>query len=248
MPKRTNLDAPAFPQPYPPQAFQKAMAFVDGTSLFYRLQSERIVSGARLSPGDVILGLRSSGIHCNGLTLARMAFGITFDVANEQKRRILNQHIKGIGSRLGDELLTPSRIYVRPVLELLASSVDVRGLAHITSDGFLNLPRLEADVGYFIDELPEPQAIFGEIQQRGHVSDEEMYEVFNMGIGFCVIVPEHEAGEALDIMRRHDLDCSRIGYIVDDPSRAVTLVRPGLRGWRSKGFEPHNTSIASPKL
>ncbi len=80
-------------------------------------------------------------------------------------------------------------IYVRAVLELLASAVDVRGLAHITGEGFLNLLRLEAEVGYRLDALPEPPPVFALIAERGGVEPAELYEVFNMGCGFCCVVP-----------------------------------------------------------
>ena len=93
-----------------------------------------------------------------------------------------------LGRPLGEELLEPTEIYVKPIVELLRSAIEVRGLAHITSGGLGNLLRLAAEVGYEIDEpLPVPP-IFELIQERGDVSDEEMHEVFNMGCGFCVVV------------------------------------------------------------
>lgn len=201
------------------------------------LQLDKIITGARLSAGDVILGLRSSGIHCNGLTLARKVFGITSDTTTDHKKHILSQRIEGLKGTLGEELLQPSRIYVKPVLDLLDHGIDIKGLAHITSDGFLNLPRLEADVGYIFDRLPEPHAIFREIQRKGNVPDQEMYEVFNMGIGFCIIVSEHDAENALAIARRHDPETSPVGYVVEDNDRVVRLIGPRLVGSRDRGFE-----------
>ena len=94
---------------------------------------------------------------------------------------------------VGDMLLEPTVIYVKAIRELLASDVDVRGLAHITGDGFLNLLRLEADAGYRISApLPVPP-VFVHIAERGGVDDAELYEVFNMGCGFCVAVPPDDA-------------------------------------------------------
>ena len=123
-----------------------------------------------------VIGLPSSGLHSNGYTLARSALaGIPLDDDR-------------LGRPLGEVLLEPTEIYVKPVLELLRSDVDVRGLAHITSGGLGNLLRLAAEVGYEIDDpLPVPP-VFDLIQEHGGVSDEEMHEVFNMGCGFCVVV------------------------------------------------------------
>ena len=125
------------------------------------------ITGSRVEPGQAVIGLRSSGIHCNGLTLARKAFGITLEQPRESKLMTLMAHADALGCTLGDELLRRSRIYVDDVIGMLNAGLDVRGLAHISGDGLLNLPRLEASVGYMIDSLPEPHPIFHLIQERG---------------------------------------------------------------------------------
>ncbi len=166
---------------------------------------DSIVDGSTVQPGDAILGLPSSGVHSNGYTLARSALrGIPL----EDER---------LGRPLGDVLLEPTEIYVKPVLKLLRSELDVRGLAHITSGGLGNLLRLAAEVGYEIDDpLPVPP-IFELIQERGGVAGEEMYDVFNMGCGFCVVVPpEHEA-VALNLLREDYPPARRIGHATDGP-------------------------------
>ena len=140
---------------------------------------EAIVDGSAVRPGDPIIGLPSSGLHSNGYTLARSALdGLPLDQDPEGR----------LGRPLGEVLLEPTEIYVKPVLELLRSEVDVRGLAHITSGGLGNLLRLAADLGYEIDDpLPVPP-IFELIQERAGVPDAEMREIFNMGCGFCCVV------------------------------------------------------------
>jgi phosphoribosylformylglycinamidine cyclo-ligase len=160
---------------------------------------DAIVDGSAVQPGDSIIGLPSSGIHSNGYTLARAALqGIGFD--DER-----------LGRPLGDVLLEPTEIYVKPVVELLRSAVEVRGLAHITSGGLGNLLRLAAEVGFEIDEpLPVPP-IFALIQEHGEVSEEEMYGVFNMGCGFCVVVPPSDEVAALELLRAHYPAAKRIG-------------------------------------
>ena len=128
---------------------------------------------------------------------------------------------------VADALLEPTVIYVRAVLELLRSGLDVRGLAHITGGGLLNLLRLHADVGFRIDApLPVPP-VFGLVQELGEVSDAEMWEVFNMGCGFCVVVPEAHAADALARLERHHPGAARIGSVTAESDR-VTVPALGL--------------------
>jgi phosphoribosylformylglycinamidine cyclo-ligase len=164
---------------------------------------DAIVDGAAVRPGDAILGLPSSGIHSNGYTLARSALA---GIPLEDER---------LGRPLGDVLLEPTEIYVKPVVELLRSEIEVRGLAHITSGGTANLLRLAAAVGYEIDApLPVPP-IFDLIREQGGVSEEEMYDVFNMGCGFCVVIPPTDEEAALSLLHAHYPGAQRIGRATD---------------------------------
>jgi phosphoribosylformylglycinamidine cyclo-ligase len=168
---------------------------------------DSIVDGSAVMPGDPVIGLPSSGIHSNGHTLARAALeGIPLD-----------EDPGGLGRPLGEELLEPTEIYVRPVIELLRSEVEVRGLAHITSGGLGNLLRLAAEVGYEIDDPLPAQPIFGLIQERGGIDDQEMHEVFNMGCGFCAVVAPGDEAEALSLLRRHHPGARRVGAAVEGP-------------------------------
>ena len=108
-------------------------------------------------------------------------------------------------------LLEPTEIYVKPVVELLRSEVDVRGLAHITSGGLGNLLRLAAEVGYEIDDPLPVHPVFELIQERAGASAEEMHDVFNMGCGFCVVVAAEDEAAALGLLRRHYPEAKRIG-------------------------------------
>jgi phosphoribosylformylglycinamidine cyclo-ligase len=174
---------------------------------FGAVDLDSIVTGAGIEPGDPVLGLPSSGLHSNGYTLARRVLA-DVPMADET-----------LGRPLGDVMLEPTEIYVAAVVELMRSAVEVRGLAHITSGGLGNLLRLEAKVGYEIDDaLPAPP-IFSLIQDRGSVSDAEMYEVFNMGCGFCCVVAARDEDAALELLRRHYPDAKRIGCATGDAGR-----------------------------
>jgi phosphoribosylformylglycinamidine cyclo-ligase len=168
---------------------------------------DSIVTGAAVEPGDAVIGLPSSGLHSNGYTLARKALDA---VPLDDDR---------LGRPLADVLLEPTEIYVRAVLDLLRSPVDVRGLAHITSGGLGNLLRLEAEVGYEIDDALPVQPIFELIAERGGVSDEEMHEVFNMGCGFCCVVAASDAHAALELLQAHYPRAKRIGWATGEAGR-----------------------------
>src|SRR4051812_3395609 len=164
---------------------------------------EGIVDGSAIEAGDSVIGLPSSGLHSNGYTLARQALA---EIPLDDDR---------LGRPLGELLLEPTEIYVKAVLELLRSEVDVRGLAHITSGGLANLLRLRSEVGYEMDAPLPPQPIFGLIAEAGSVPEEEMYEVFNMGCGFCCVVAAGDEARALELLRRHYPGAERVGRATD---------------------------------
>jgi phosphoribosylformylglycinamidine cyclo-ligase len=165
---------------------------------------DALITGSAIEAGDAVIGLPSTGLHSNGYTLAR---GALADIPLQDER---------LGRPLGEVLLEPTEIYVKPVLELLASGVAVRGLAHITSGGLANLLRLEAEAGYEIDDpLPVPP-IFELIQELGEVGEDEMHEVFNMGCGFCCVVAAEDTDAATELLRRHYPAAQRIGRTSTD--------------------------------
>jgi phosphoribosylformylglycinamidine cyclo-ligase len=185
------------------------------------VELDAMVTGERVEPGDVVIGLPSSGVHSNGYTLARAALPD------------LDEQVEG--STVGELLLEPTRIYVEAVRELLASELDVRGLAHITGEGFLNLLRLEAATGYRIDHpLPVPLVI-RLIAERAGAEDAELYEVFNMGCGFCCVVAPSDADAAVALLARHHPGSAVIGRATE-AAGVVELPRQGLVGRRGEGF------------
>src|SRR5256712_10557492 len=153
-----------------------------------------LILGDRVQQGDVLVGVTSSGIHSNGLSLARKVL---------LKRYKLNETPPGLGRSLGRELLEPTRIYVKAVQEMI-EKVEVHGFAHITGGGaFLKLGRVigQAGLGAELDELPTPPEIFRLIRQVGRVRDTVMYRTFNMGVGLIVICPENPAERVIHVLR-----------------------------------------------
>ena len=142
------------------------------------VKKESIVDGSKVSPGDVVVGLASSGIHSNGLTLARKILA-----ANCVS---YSRDFEGLEQCIGMELLTPTEIYVKRILDVLRK-VRVRGMVDITGGGLRNFLRLKKGVAVVIDDPISPQSIFQVLQELGGVSDQEMYQTFNMGMGFALI-------------------------------------------------------------
>jgi len=164
------------------------------------------IMGAAVAPGDVVLGMASEGIHANGMTLARRVL-----LGDPEA---LTRVVPGLGHTIGEELLRPTHIYVPEVLALLRAGVDVHGLAHISGGGLLNLTRLEAEVGYHIDALPAVPQVFDLIREAGEVDIAEMFRVFNMGVGFCAVVPPGAVADALAAVRGAGGDAQPIGVAV----------------------------------
>jgi phosphoribosylformylglycinamidine cyclo-ligase len=189
---------------------------------------DRIIVGRDLEPGDRVIGIASNGVHSNGFTLARKAL---FQMGGLLPEQVIPE----LGHGVGEELLRPTFIYVPEILELIERIPSVKALIHITGDGLLNLPRVEAEIGFVLDNLPPPPPIFGLIQRHGAVGRAEMFEVFNMGIGFCAVVAEAEVDAALAILTRHNRHAWVIGHAVADPTKSVHLPQHHLIG-RGKRF------------
>jgi phosphoribosylformylglycinamidine cyclo-ligase len=164
------------------------------------------ISGERVRPGDTILGLASSGLHTNGYTLARKVLadaGVTYDDVPE-----------GLDRSVGEVYLEPHRAYVRET-EALRRVVDVRGMAHVTGGGLVgNLPRALGGLGARLDvgSWSEP-AVFALIRALGGIPEGEMRRVFNLGIGFCAVVPPEEAEAGLQALLGTGCDAWRIGEV-----------------------------------
>jgi phosphoribosylformylglycinamidine cyclo-ligase len=192
---------------------------------------DRVVAGQDVAPGDVLLGLESAGLHSNGYTLARRTLF-------ERGGLTLDRHVADLGGTLGEELLRPTRIYVRPILDVLEAGLAVQALAHITGDGLFNIVRTLKPVGFDVEQWPEPPPIFRLLQRIGDIPDEDMYRIFNMGIGFTLVVAR-DAADA--VQRRLEAAGERVlvlGRATADEDRTIRL-RPrrliGRRGSFTRG-------------
>jgi phosphoribosylformylglycinamidine cyclo-ligase len=181
------------------------------------------VDGSRVSPGDVILALPSSGLHSNGYSLARRALFSTAGLT-------LSDQVPGTGQRLDDALLAPTRVYVKAAEALWEAGVTPRGLVHISGGGLLNLARLAADVSYELDTLPPPPAIFALIAESGHIPPATMFATFNMGTGFCVVVSPPDQPAAEDALKQAGEHPIRIGSVTATPGRTVSIPAASLQG------------------
>jgi len=184
------------------------------------VEVDKVVTGSRLSPGDVVVGVASSGIHSNGLTLARRVL--------LSDGRSVHDTLPELDVSIGEELLKPTYIYVKPTLKAL-SSMEVHAVAHITGGAFTKLKRFEdySRVGFKLDKLPEPPGVFKAIQRVGKVSWSEMYRTFNMGVGLCLMAPKEEADSLIDIYEAEGFEAWVIGEVVEEPG--VWVKPPGQK-------------------
>ena len=173
----------------------------------------KVIDSSRMAPGDVILALPSSGIHSNGFSLVRKVFDV--------EHAALDRHVPELGRTLGEALLEPTVIYVKPVLRCMEAA-DVKGVSHITGGGFFeNIPRcIPEGLGAKIDKAAvRTPAIFKMLQEQGNISEHDMFNTFNMGVGMAVVVPKEDADRAIAA-----LDCGAyvVGEIVSGGEK-VTL-------------------------
>ena len=175
-----------------------------------------IIDGSTIAAGDAVVGLASSGCHSNGYTLVRTVVAKSSSDLYEEFD----------GRTLGEALLEPTRIYVKPVLATLAR-VEVKGIAHITGGGLIeNIPRVLPDgVSAQLDPSRWAQpGIFKWLKKMGNIEDQEMYRTFNCGIGMVLVVPKAEAKSALDFFGSRGVEAFEIGQIVPRPAGAAQAV------------------------
>ena len=179
------------------------------------VDKKKIIDNKTIEIGDKVIGLKSSGVHSNGFSLVRKVF----DVNKEN----LNEYVESLGCTLGEALLKPTKIYVKPILKLI-EQVKVKGISHITGGGFYeNMPRMLRDgVALKINKNSyEIPPIFKLIAERGNIPERDMYNTFNMGIGMSVIVPENEVEKSLEILRQAGEEAYLIGEVIEGNNEVI---------------------------
>lgn len=182
------------------------------------VDKKNIVDGSAVEEGDVVIGLSSSGVHSNGFSFVRKLFF-------EKMGYTVDTHIEELGGTLGENLLTPTKLYVKPVIELM-KEVDVHGMIHVTGGGFYeNVPRILKD-GLSIEldcSKIEPLPIFEYIKKMGNISETELYSSFNMGIGFMIVVKESQAEKALEVLKSQGETGKIIGKVTKGQEKVVLV-------------------------
>ncbi len=186
------------------------------------IQDKKLILGNNIKIGDIILGLESSGLHSNGYTLARKVLA----------KYPIDEIPEFLTQSVGEELLIPTKIYVQPVMELIKyRKVTVHGLAHITGGSFTKLKRLNNRVRYNLSNLSPPFGIFKQLQKDGNIDVKEMYRTFNMGIGFCIILPKANIDQTISIMEKNKIKVYQIGE-VDSKGNGNVIGKVGNKKYR----------------
>ena len=185
------------------------------------VDEEKIIDGSRLAQGDVLIGLGSTGVHSNGFSLVRKVFGIGAD--DEKNKEIVNTYYDELGATLGEALLTPTRIYVKPLLAAMEAA-DIKAVSHITGGGFYeNIPRmLKEGLTAKIEKAKVPVLpIFQLIQKAGNIPERDMFNTFNMGVGLCVAVSKETAQAALEAFRNAGEEAVLLGEVIEGDEGVV---------------------------
>ncbi len=170
---------------------------------------KKMILGNKIKKGDIIIGIHSSGLHSNGYTFARKVLLEKYDIGDRPGY---------LETSLGKELLKPTAIYSKTILKLIEEFGPqvIHGLSHITGGAFTKLNRLNSNVDYVLDSLPEIKGIFKQIMDDGKINVTEMYKTFNMGIGFCIIASKDKAEDIMDVINKDGHKCRLIGKIISN--------------------------------
>ena len=188
-----------------------------GSSVGIIKPKSRLTTGSRIQEGDVIYGAESSGIHSNGLTKARKI-----------AEKLPDRYFTSLGDKknLGEELLTPTRIYSRAIIPMFEQGIDIHFLQPITGHGWQKIARAKGPFDYVIEKVPEPSLIFKKLIEFGSqhgfdVSDKENYRTWNMGIGYVIIVPENESKRTEEVARNFPLKIHKLGKVAKGERRVI---------------------------
>jgi len=207
-----GMTIPCGETPTLPDIIHPDSVSITGAAIGLVRPKTRAVLGERLRPGDVIYGIESDGIHSNGLSLAR---------------KIVEKLPEGYFTKLdgtwtvGEELLTPTELYVKEILEMLDEGVDIHYMSNITGSAWKKIARAKQPFTYIIENVPEPPPIFEFLQKHGDVTDEEAYKTWNMGIGFCIYAPASYFSKIKSICERTGTEVYELGRVEAGEKKVV---------------------------
>ncbi len=183
-------------------------------------QKNQIITGERISEGDIIYSLQSSGLHSNGFTTVRKIL--------KENGLKMDDKFPGESKKVHEVVLEPTRIYVRDILDII-NIVDIKGMANITGGGFKNIVRLK-DMKYVFDDPVEPQNVFRQMKEMGNLSWQQMYETFNMGTGFMVVINEESKSDFVTTLRSR-MQIREIGHVENGSGIEIPKYEVKLEGY-----------------
>ena len=185
---------------------------LSGSAIGIIKPKNRLILGQKIVSGDTILLVESSGIHANGLTLAR---AISEIIPNGFAEKLPN------GSFYGESLLVPTLIYANIVNDLFEREIDIHYMVNITGHGWRKLMRSSNEFSYVIDKIPTPYPIFNFIKEKANLDDYEMYQTFNMGVGFALFLPEYDCDKAIEIIKKNNIKSLKAGYVESGEKQVI---------------------------
>lgn len=184
---------------------------ITGSSLGLVKPKKEAIFGQKLIHGDTIFGLASNGIHTNGLSLARKIV-----------EKLPKGYFTPFGRQtLGEALLKPTKIYVKPILEMIKSGVEIHYMSHISGSAFRKVMRAKKELTYVIEKLPKRPRILKYLQEFGNIPNNETYETWNMGLGFVIFAPKNQEKKILKICQKYKIGFNKLGYVQNGPKKVI---------------------------
>lgn len=191
------------------------------------VDKDRMITGENIQTGDVLIGISSSGMHSNGFSLARKIFF-------EQENMKPSEYSLRLGKTIGEALLTPTKLYVKPILALM-DQVEIKGMSHITGGGFYeNIPRMLPEgvgIELYKDRFPVPE-VFKMIQDLGKIDETEMYKTFNMGIGMVLAVAKEDAEKVMESLKTSGEAAYEIGQVIENSTETKGSTKTPVVSWK----------------
>jgi len=184
---------------------------ITGSSIGLVRPKKKAIFGQKLRAGDAIFGLSSSGIHTNGLSLARKII-----------EKLPHGYLTRFGKKtVGEELLTPTRIYVKPIMEMIDKGVEIHYMSNISGSAFRKIMRAKKDLTYVIEKLPRKPRILKYLTELDNIPANEAYETWNMGLGFVIFAPESQENKIFSISQKCKVKACKLGWVEKGPKRVV---------------------------